>query len=355
MGDRDDRAPFEPLFEEPRPFVTVDDYEPAARRALPPEVFDYYAGGAGDEWTLERNRTAFERWMLRPRYLRGAGRPDPSVHVLGHDIAFPVVVAPWAYQRLANPDGERATARAAASAGTIMTVSSTALDILEEVAASTATPMWWQLYVMTDRGATSDMLERVHAARYSAIVWTVDFPVSGIRHRDRRRGFVMPMGVHPAGMLYEPMLTWDDLVWIRDRAPGLPILVKGILTAEDARLAVEHGADGIVVSNHGGRQLDFSPATIDVLPEIVDAIGGRIPVLMDGGVRRGVDVIKAMALGADAVMVGRATAWGLAAAGEAGVADVLAILRDEFVNAMALSGCRHVQEVTRDTVAEVPR
>ncbi len=354
MTHRDDRAPFEPLFEEPRPYVTVDDYEPVARKALRPEVFDYYAGGAGDEWTLGRNRMAFERWMLRPRYLRGAGRPDPSTSVLGHRIAFPVLVAPWAYQRLAHPDGERATARAAASAGTIMSVSSTALDILEEVAAAAKAPIWWQLYVMTDRGATSDVLGRVVASGYSAIVWTVDFPVSGMRRRDLRRGFVMPIGVHPAGMLYEPMLTWDDLVWIRDRAPGVPILVKGILTAEDARLAVEHGADGIVVSNHGGRQLDFAPATIDVVSEVVDATGGRIPVLMDGGIRRGVDVIKAIALGADAVMVGRAIAWGLAAAGEAGVLDVLESLRDEFVNAMALSGCRRIDEVTRDTVAPVP-
>jgi 4-hydroxymandelate oxidase len=355
MDDRGERAPFEPLFEEPRPFVSVDDYEPVARQALPAEVFDYYAGGAGDEWTLARNRSAFDRWMLRPRYLRAAGRPDPTTRLFGREIAFPVLVAPWAYQRLAHPEGERATARAAAAAGTIMVVSSTALDILEEVPTPGEAPIWWQLYVMTDRGATRDMLRRVHAAGYEAIVWTVDFPVTGMRRRDLRRGFVMPIGVHPEGMLYEPMLTWDDLAWIRAEAPGLPVIVKGILTAEDAHLAVEHGADGVVVSNHGGRQLDFAPATIEVLAEVVEAVGGRLPVLMDGGVRRGVDVIKALALGADAVMVGRPIAWGLAAAGEEGVADVLSILRDEFVNAMALTGCRRVGEISRDVLAPVPR
>ena len=261
------------------------------------------------------------------------------------------MVAPCAYQLLAHPDGEIATARAAASAGTIMVVSSTTEAYLEEVAAAGEGPKWWQLYVAEDRGFTAEMLERVQAAGYQALCWTVDFPVNGLRHRDTRNGFVMPLGIGASDYIYDPNLSWDDLAWIRERAPGLPVAVKGLLTAEDAELAVQAGADAIVVSNHGGRQLDRSPAALDALPEVVAQVSGRVPVMMDGGVRRGSDVITAMALGAAAVLIGRPTIWGLAAEGERGVADVLRILREELENAMALTGCRTVDEIGPSLVA----
>ena len=339
---------------EPPPTVTVEDYRDAARAAVPPDVWDYYEGGAGDEWTLAENRRAFDRWMLRPRFLRGAGSPDTSTTLLGERLAFPVLVAPWAYQRLAHPDGELATARAAAAAGTVMVVSSTTEDYLEEVAAASDGPKWWQLYVAEDRGFTTAMLERVTAAGYGAICWTVDFVVNGLRHRDTRHGFVMPIGIGASDYVFDSSLTWDDLAWVKERAPGLPVLVKGLLTAEDAELAVQAGADAVVVSNHGGRQLDRSPAGLDALPEVVAQVSGRIPVLMDGGVRRGTDVLTALALGASAVLVARPTIWGLAAGGEGGVAGVLEILRAEFENAMALSGGRTVAEIGRALVTPAP-
>jgi isopentenyl diphosphate isomerase/L-lactate dehydrogenase-like FMN-dependent dehydrogenase len=337
----------------PPRFVTVDDYELAARERLAPDVYDFVAGGAGDEWTLAENRRSFDRWMLRPRFLRAAGAPDPSTTILGTSVSFPALVAPWAYQWMVHPDGEHGTARAAAAAGSIMVVSSTTIDSLEDVAASSTAPKWWQLYIFEDRGETTEMLARVAAASYAAICFTVDLPVFGLRHRDTRNRFVPPISP-TSRRRYDPATTWDDIGWIRDRAPGLPIVVKGILTAEDAELAVAGGADGIVVSNHGGRQLDGSPAGLTALPEVVDAVSGRVPVVVDGGVRRGTDVLKALALGAAAVMVGRPAAWGLAVDGEAGVAGVLRILRAEFENAMALTGCRTVGEITGALVAPAP-
>lgn len=333
-----------------RRFLTVDDYEPAAREVLSPETYHYYAGGAGDEWTLAENRRAFDRWVIRPRMLTGAYPPDPATEILGTRIGFPLLVAPWAYQRLAHPDGEVATARAAARAETIMVVSTTALDRLEDVAGASAFAKWWQLYVFTDRDLTAETLRRVNAAGYGAVCFTVDFPVGGLRHRDTRSGFDVPIGLPQDDLVFDPNITWDDLAWIRELAP-LPLLVKGILTGEDARIAVEHGVDGIVVSNHGGRQLDAVSAGITALPEVVDAVRGRVPVLVDGGMRRGIDVFKALALGAAAVMVGRPAAWGLAVAGEEGVVDVLGILRAEFENAMTLAGVRTVGEITPAFVA----
>jgi 4-hydroxymandelate oxidase len=333
--------------------VTLEDYEEPARAKLPAEVYGYYAGGAGDEWTLRENRRAFERWVLRPRMLRGFRDTDLdlSVELFGSRLSMPVLVAPWAYQRMAHPDGELATARAAARAGTAMVVSTTAEDILEDIASASDGPRWWQLYVFEDRGATADILARAVASGFGAIVMTVDFQENGLRHRDARSGFVMPIGLPSSDYRYEPALSWDDVAWVRGRAPELPLLLKGILTAEDAALAVDAGVDGIVVSNHGGRQLDGAPAGISALPEVVEAVGGRIPVLMDGGVRRGTDVLKALALGAAAVLVGRPCAWGLSVAGEQGVVDVLETLRLEIANAMLLSGCRTLADVTRDLVA----
>ena len=227
-----------------------------------------------------------------------------------------------------------------------MVVSSTTVDYLEDVARASDGPKWWQLYVFTERGETVDMLHRVHAAGFAAVCLTVDFPASGMRHRDTRNGFDMPIGLPHDELTFAPDLTWDDLSWIRDAAP-VPLLVKGIMTAEDARIGVEVGVDGIVVSNHGGRQLDSVHAPITVLPEIVEAVGGRVPVLVDGGFRRGTDIFKALALGATAVLVGRPACWGLAAAGEEGVVEVLRILRVELENTMILAGTRSVADITR--------
>jgi 4-hydroxymandelate oxidase len=336
------------------PYVQVDDYEPAAKAKLPVEVYGYYAGGAGDERTLDENRAAFDRWVLRPRVLRTSAEPDASTQILGTRVASPVLVAPWAYHGMAHPEGEQATARGVARAGTIFVVSSTAVDDLEGIAKASDGPKWWQLYLFADQDLSADMLRRVVDAGYGAICWTVDLPVVGLRHRDTRSGFVLPLGPNIGDYDFEPNLTWDQLDFIRQHAPGLPVLVKGILRGDDAALACERGVDGIVVSNHGGRQLDACVASLDALPEVVQAVGGRVPVLMDGGVRRGTDVLKAIALGADAVLVGRPIAWGLAAEGEDGVASVLGILRGEVENAMALTGCRTVAEIERDLVAPAP-
>jgi 4-hydroxymandelate oxidase len=338
------------------PYLQVDDYEPVAKSKLPADVYDFYAGGAGDERTLAENLRAFDRWVLRPRVLRGMGTPDTSASVAGARIAMPILVAPWAFQRRAHPDGELATVRAAARAGTIAVISSTAADRLEEIAsAAPQGSSWWQLYLYTDVGRSAELIGRVAASGFTAICWTVDLPVLGIRHRDTRSGFTVPVGLGQEELEYEPALTWDHLGFIRDHAPGLPVVVKGVLTAEDAVLAVEHGADGVVVSNHGGRQLDACPAGLDALPEVVEAVGDRIPVLMDGGVRRGTDVLTALALGASAVLIGRPAVWGLAAEGEEGVVGVLEILRAELENAMALTGCGSLDDVDRDLVAPAPR
>jgi isopentenyl diphosphate isomerase/L-lactate dehydrogenase-like FMN-dependent dehydrogenase len=326
------------------PIVTVDDYERIAREKLPTDVYDYYAGGAGAEWTLRENRTAFDRWVVRPRVLLGVADRDTSTEVLGVPVSFPVLIAPWAFQGLADPEGEVATARAAATEGTIMVLSSTSWHRIDDVARATDGPKWFQLYVHTDRGFSRDALRRAYEAGFSAVMFTADVPFLGKRERDWRNELALPVEGRGQELDFDPGISWDDLKWIREVAP-VPILVKGILTAEDARLAVDYGAAGIVVSNHGGRQLDGSPAALDALVEVMDAVGGQLEVLMDGGVRRGTDVLKAMALGAAAVMVGRPAVWGLAAGGERGVAGVLKILRQEFDLAMALSGCRSVGDI----------
>jgi 4-hydroxymandelate oxidase len=329
--------------------VTLDEWEAAARAVLPVEIFDYVAGGAGRERTLAANEAAFDRWTVWPTVLQRSGRPEVSTTILDTPFAFPVGIAPWAFQWQVHPDGEVATARAAASLGVPMCVSSTVFDRLDDVGA-TGAALWWQLYVWRDRGATAELLRRAVAGRYRALVWTVDVPALGIRHRDTRNGYQLPIGPQGTPQEFEPALSWDDLAWIREQAPGVPVLVKGILRPDDARRAVEHGADAIVVSNHGGRQLDRSPASLDALAGVIEAVAGRVPVLLDGGVREGVDVLIALALGASAVLVARPTAWGLAVGGQGGVEAVLGSLRDGFVNSMANAGCRTLADVTRDLV-----
>lgn len=338
----------------------VSDYERAAVERLPREVLDYYASGANDEWTLRENRAAFERLRIFYKVLVDVSQRKLGVSILGHDLAMPILVAPTAFHRLAHADGELATVRAAGAAGTLMILSTLSNTRVEEVVAAATGPVWFQLYVYRDRGATKALVERVEAAGVSALVLTVDAPLLGRRERDVKNRFalppdlcienMLPEGLHElpnpkldsglaayfANML-EPALTWKDLEWL-GTVTKLPILVKGVIRADDARRSVEHGARGVVVSNHGGRQLDGSPATIDALPPIAEAIGDRSLVLMDGGVRRGTDVLKALALGAKAVLLGRPILWGLAVNGEAGVKHVLDLVRDELDLALALAG-----------------
>jgi isopentenyl diphosphate isomerase/L-lactate dehydrogenase-like FMN-dependent dehydrogenase len=333
----------------PRPpeIVTIEDYERIARERLPAETWEYYAGGGGDEWTLAENRRAFDRWVIRPRMLVTKRERDLSIELLGENVSMPILVAPWAYQRLAHPEGEEATARAAARAGTIMAVSTTAAAHLEAVARASNATRWWQLYVFADRGATREMLGRAAAAGYRAVVMTTDFQEGGLRYGLIRSGWEPPVEMGYTDLAFDPEISWDDIAWVREQTGGLPIVLKGILTAEDARLAVDAGVDAIIVSNHGGRQLDHAPASISVLPEVIEAVEGRIPVLLDSGVRRGGDVFVALALGAAAVLVGRPLVWGLAARGEDGVLEVLEMLRAELDTVMALTGCNRIADITR--------
>jgi isopentenyl diphosphate isomerase/L-lactate dehydrogenase-like FMN-dependent dehydrogenase len=340
--------------------VNVADYEAAAAAKLDPGTYGYYAGGAGDEVTLRDNVAAYGRWQLRPRVLVDVEDPRTSTTVLGREVAMPVLVAPMAYQRLAHPDGEVAMARATAAAGTIMCLSTLATSTAEDVAA-TGVSRWFQLYVMRDLGVTNALVDHARENGFEALVVTVDAPVLGHRERDVRHGFRIPHdmpvpalgrgGVTPveALALMSRSLTWKDIEAFAASA-GLPVVVKGIMTAEDARLACEHGAAALVVSNHGGRQLDGVAATIDVLQEVVEAVDGRIEVLVDGGIRRGTDVAKAIALGARAVLVGRPVLWGLAIDGEAGASGVLELFRSEFQLALQLVGARTPAEVTASHV-----
>jgi 4-hydroxymandelate oxidase len=352
--------------------VNVADVEATAKSRMEPSAYDYYAGGAEDEWTLAENLRAFDRIAIRPRVLAGVETVDLRTRVLGHALPYPIALAPTAFNRLGHPDGERAVARAAGAAGTLMCVSTIASTTLEDVAAAATGPLWFQLYVYKDRAVTQDLVARAEAAGYQALVLTVDTPRLGRRQRDVRNGFTLPPDIGVVNLerygtpdalrwagtssfteyvhkLLDSNLTWESVEWLRS-ITKLPILIKGVLTAEDAALSLAHGAKGLVVSNHGGRQLDGSIATIDALPEIVEAVAGRAAVLIDGGIRRGTDVLKALALGADAVLIGRAYLWGLAAAGEAGVARVLDLLRAELDLAMALAGCPTIASVSRTLV-----
>jgi len=333
--------------------LTVADYEALARAKLDDNAWEYIRGGSGDETTLRENVEAFTRWKLRPRVLCDVGSVETRTMVLGTEVALPVLVAPVALQKLAHPDGEAATARAAAAAGTIMCLSTSATMRPAAVAAAApGAPRWLQVYVFNERAVTQALIDEACAHGYSALVLTVDTPILGRREGALRVGFHVPDEFEVAGDIFgdlSPNITWRDLEWLAGH--GLPVVLKGVLTAEDARLAVEHGAAAVVVSNHGGRQLDGVPASIDALPEVVDAVGGRIEVLLDGGVRRGVDVLRALALGARAVLAGRAPIWGLAAAGEEGVRAVLDLLREEVALGLALLGCRSPAEVSRAHVA----
>jgi isopentenyl diphosphate isomerase/L-lactate dehydrogenase-like FMN-dependent dehydrogenase len=350
--------------------LNVWDYERAAEERLDPAAFGYFAGGANDEWTMGENLAAFNRWVLRPRMLVDVSEVSTATTLLGTEMSLPVVVGPTAFQRMAHPDGELEMARGAAAAGTLMCLSTLATATIEDVAAAApAGARWFQLYWSSDRGVVQDLVERAAAENYGALVLTVDLPVLGRRERDLRMGFEIPEGipvpvflalaesvgaVSPADINWavDNSLTWRDLEWLRS-VSSLPLLVKGILTAEDAALAVEAGAEGVVVSNHGGRQLDGVAASLDALPEVAEAVGDRALVLMDGGIRRGSDVVKALALGAGAVLAGRAPIWGLAVGGADGVEGVLRLLREEVELVLALCGCASPADVSRSHVGRV--
>jgi isopentenyl diphosphate isomerase/L-lactate dehydrogenase-like FMN-dependent dehydrogenase len=350
----------------------VADYERLARERLDPGAYGYFAGGSGDEQTLTDNVAAYRRWQLRPRALVDVSEATTATTVLGRDVSMPLLVAPVAFQRMAHPDGEPGMARAAAAAGTAMVLSTLATATPAEIAAAApGAPRWFQLYCFRDRAVTLALVEQAEEAGFEAIALTVDAPRLGRRERDLRTGFVIPADVTvpsfaaaagkatagtPADMfaLMDPSLGWDDLEELVSEC-NLPVLVKGVATGEDAVLAVEHGAAGVIVSNHGGRQLDGAPATIDVLPEVAEAVDGRVEVLVDGGIRRGADVVKALALGARAVLAGRAPLWGLAARGEQGAREVLELLREEIELAMVLTGAASPDAVTRSHVRPAPR
>ena len=343
-------------------FINVADFERAAAGLLDAGPLGYFAGGAGDERTLRRNVEAFADWELMPRVLVDVAEVDPSVELFGSRLSMPLVVAPVALQRLAHPDGEEAMARAAGAAGTAMCLSTIATATPATVAAAAPdTTRWFQLYCFRDRPVTEALLAEAVESGYEAVTLTVDAPFAGRRERDLRTGFTVnvdapavqaaigsdrAVSVAEVFGLVDASLDWDALAALCEGC-ALPIVLKGVMGPADADLAIEAGAGGIVVSNHGGRQLDSVPATVDALPAVADAVASRVPVLMDGGVRRGTDVLVALALGADAVQVGRPALWGLAVDGESGAHAVLELLRDEIKLAMALLGCRTPADVTR--------
>jgi len=358
--------------------INLFEYETLARKYLPEMAWDYYTSGAWDQVTLRDNRTAFERFKLLPRILVDVSQRDLTTKILGQSLQVPILIAPMAFQCLAHPEGEIATATAAANLGIGMVLSTLATKSIDEVTAvreqgsKNNSPQWFQLYIHRDRGLTRALVERAYASGVEALCLTVDAPVLGKREQDTRNQFALPPGMELANIIslkdleiphkygesglftyfaeqLDSGITWADLEWLQSLSP-LPIAVKGILRGDDAVRAVEHGAKAVIVSNHGGRQLDGAIATIDALSKVVSSVGDKAEVLMDGGIRRGTDILKALALGAKAVLIGRPVLWGLAVAGVAGVQHVIEILRDELDLAMALSGCAKLQDIDRSLV-----
>lgn len=353
-------TPLPKLQQIPAEIACVADYEPFARERMTPSAWAYLAGGAADESTLADNLAAFRRIRLQNRVLEDLRGGHTRLDLCGLALDYPILLAPVAFQKLAHPEGELATALGASAMGAAMVVSTQASVSLESIAQAAQAPLWFQLYIQPDRDFTQDLVRRAEAAGYRALVVTVDAPVNGLRNREQRSGFALPDGVEAVNLkgmrglppsiaqpgnsplfgspLLEHAPTWKDLEWLQS-ITHLPVLVKGVMNPRDASRAVERGVAGILVSNHGGRTLDGLPATLDVLPAIARAVQGRVPLLLDGGIRRGSDVFKALALGASAVMIGRPYVFGLAAAGATGVAHVLHLLRTELEVTMALTGC----------------
>jgi 4-hydroxymandelate oxidase len=353
----------------PLDVLNIFDLERLAKERLPVLAYDYYRSGAWDETTLKANRESYEKLKIHYKILVDVEKRDLSTTIFGQHVDFPILVAPTAFHKLAHPDGELATGRAALKAKTIMTLSSLSTTTIEEVAEATNKTFWFQLYINKQREYTRDLVARAESAGAKALVVTVDTPLWGRRERDVRNGFHLPPGLSAinlvkyqqdgiakgqtgAGLgqsfswMLDATLQWKDLDWLAS-ITKLPIIIKGVCRVDDAIKATEHGIKGILVSNHGGRQMDSAPATIDVLPAIVDAVGNRTTVLMDGGIRRGTDAMKALAQGAKAVFVGRPVLWGLAAGGQQGVEKALSMLREELDLGMALSGCRNLKELNR--------
>ncbi|KAG9443666.1 hypothetical protein H6P81_015006 [Aristolochia fimbriata] len=345
--------------------VNVNEFEELAREALPKMNYDYFRGGAEDQHTLRENVAAFQRITFRPRVLVDVSSIDMSTSILGYKIPAPIVIAPTGMHELAHPQGEVATARAAAASNTIMVLSFSSSRTIEEVASSSQAVRFYQLYVSKRRDIAAALVQRAERNGFKAIVLTADTQRLGRRELDIKNKMAVPplrnleglisTDVDSAGgsgieafvaQFKDSSLNWKDIEWLRS-VTNLPILIKGVLTAEDARKAVEVGVEGVIVSNHGARQLDYSPATITVLEEVVQAVKGKVPVIFDGGIRRGTDVFKALALGAKAVMVGRPVIYGLATRGEAGVVRVMQMLKDELELTMALAGCPTLKDITR--------
>jgi 4-hydroxymandelate oxidase len=345
--------------------VCLADYERIAHERLDANALAFFAGGGADEITMRWNREGFDKLALRPRVLRGGSGGHTRISLFGREHKHPIFIAPMSLQKLAHPDGEIATAIAAEAQDACMVLSAQASVSMEEAHRAGATCRWFQLYVQPTKAATMQLVRRAEDAGFEVLVVTVDAPVNGVRTREHRAGFELPPGIaavnmeglpstlpsaleRDASIVFDHFMviatTWDDIAWLKSQTK-LPIVLKGIVTGEDAVRVVELGLDGIIVSNHGGRTLDTLPATIDVLPEIVEATGGRIPLLLDGGIRRGTDVLKAMARGASAVLIGRPIIYGLTVDGVLGAAHVLRILRDEFEIAMALTGCHTVADI----------
>lgn len=346
------------------PIADVMQFEPLARKRLSQMAYDYIRSGGGDEVTMRENRRGFERLALSPRVLQDVSEINTRVSLFGVELESPILLAPIAYQRLFHPEGELATARGANAAGAIFVVSTFATTAIDEIAQNTRQPIWFQIYAQRDRGFTRDMVERAVAQGCKAVCLTVDTPVLGCRYGQIK--FAPPPGIdcpqlhglaetlkiasrqaRGSGiydLLSNPTFTWRDVEWLRSFLK-VPLLLKGVITPEDAGRAVDAGVNGIIVSNHGGRNLDMLPSAIEALPGVADAVGGRIPVLMDSGIRRGTDILMALALGAHAVLVGRPYAYGLAAGGADGVERVIRILREELERAMALTGRRSVAEI----------
>lgn len=352
--------------------INLFDFENAAAAKLPSTAYDYYASGAGDEITLRENHAAYERIKLKPRVLKDTSKIDLTKTIFGQNTAMPILVAPTAFHRMAHPEGEVATARAAGAAEIIMILSTLATCSIEAVMKEASGPVWFQLYFYKDRGATLSLVQRAESAGCKAIALTVDAQVWGRRERDVRNRFRLPKGLSMENLValgkgsfpeedsdsglssyvtwqFDPALSWKDVDWLCSKTK-LPVLLKGVLHPGDAKIAVEHGAAGLIVSNHGGRQLDTVPATIEALPAIADAVGDRLEVIIDGGIRRGTDVLKAIASGASAVGIGRPIIWGLAVDGEPGVKEVLKILRKELELAMRLCGCSSIADITKDVL-----
>jgi L-lactate dehydrogenase (cytochrome)/(S)-mandelate dehydrogenase len=375
-----------------RDCYSVEAMRGKARRLLPRPIFDFVDGGAEDEWTLRRNETAFQEICLLPRPLNGSRDRDLSINLVGHRLSMPVMIGPTGLAGLMWPQGEAAAARAAASEGTAYCLSHGSVCKLEDIPQVGAAPRWMQIFIYRDRGFTEELANRAAAAGYDALVLTVDNQMLGNRERDLRNGFTIPpkfkltnilamagklpwlMRMGPelsritfgnyvragemidigslakrmSGLL-DPTMSWSDVDWLRNIWKG-PLIIKGILHPDEARQALVRGVDGVIVSNHGGRQLDGAASSIEALPAIVDAVAGRIPVLIDGGIRRGSDVVKALSLGAACCLIARPQLWGLAVAGEAGVAQILEILRREIDRTMALMGASRIADLTSELI-----